>query len=85
MLRSSVARTKRADELPAPRNLDDALRVMGDTQNTEYPIFRSPRPTDRSETVNTVVFNVKARQVLFYQDNPLLTWNRPLITLPMYK
>ncbi|KAK7508184.1 hypothetical protein BaRGS_00000423 [Batillaria attramentaria] len=84
-LMSSTLRGKRSDELPPPRDLRDALVVMGDTKDPLGPIFRTPRPTDLGLTVATAVFDVMAREVFIYQGNPAPESNKPFVRLPMYK
>ena len=84
-LLSSTRRAARAGELPPPRNLQQALEVMGDTHDPLHPIFRTPRPTDMGETVCTAVFDVTARQVLLYQGREDLLSNTPFVKLRMYQ
>ena len=43
---SSVHRLARVRALPRPSDLRDILAVLGDTQDKDYPIYRTPRKTD---------------------------------------
>ncbi|KAL8625613.1 hypothetical protein ACOMHN_043888 [Nucella lapillus] len=84
-LQSSILRAKRAQELPPPRTLQQALDVMADVKDPLGPIFRTPRPTDLGETVCTVMYDVSARQVCLYQSRDDLLTNTPFAKLPMYQ
>nr|KAG5714096.1 hypothetical protein BaRGS_020424 [Batillaria attramentaria] len=66
------------------KHLKDALVAMGDTADTVCPVFRTPRPTDRGETVATGMFDVTAREMLVYQGNPAAAPNKPILKVPMY-
>ncbi|KAK7100352.1 hypothetical protein V1264_023322 [Littorina saxatilis] len=83
-LLSSTRRGQRADELPPPRTQQEALTVMADTHDLLGPIFRTPRPTDLGETVNTALFDVTARQVLVYKGREDLS-DTPFAKLPMHQ
>lgn len=69
-LGSSANRYKRICEMPTPKNVQDVCRILGDTANEKYPIFRSPRPTDRSQTLATAVFNILENKLDIYLENP---------------
>lgn len=36
-----------------PDNLSDLLKIASDESDAEYPIYRTPRPTDLSQTTAT--------------------------------
>jgi hypothetical protein len=82
-LRSSKARLHRAEELPAPRTMSDIRIILGDTQHEQYPIYRTPRPTDTGATVSTSVFDLINRRMDVYVGNvresqpPLLSMSLP--------
>ncbi|KAH9523697.1 hypothetical protein Btru_040674 [Bulinus truncatus] len=69
-LKSSMARTKRTEELPPPKNFRDVLNILGDQENMDYPIYRTKRSTDKSLTVITVVADVMKNRIYFYTENP---------------
>lgn len=69
-LGSTANRYKRAIEMPAPKSIRDLCTILGDTANENYPIFRSPRPTDRSQTLATAVFNILENKMDIYLKNP---------------
>ncbi|CAE7569770.1 GR [Symbiodinium sp. CCMP2592] len=54
---------------PKPQTLPDALHVLGDTSDREYPIFRRHDAT-QEDTLFTVAFDLQAGQVTVYRDNP---------------
>ncbi|XP_059151917.1 beta-alanyl-dopamine/carcinine hydrolase-like isoform X2 [Physella acuta] len=78
-LRSSEARTKRTEELPAPENREDVLNMLGDEGNQDFPIYRTPRPTDLSITACTVVFDLLRNRADVYTDNPSKEKTSPLL------
>ncbi|KAJ9451950.1 hypothetical protein DIPPA_01450 [Diplonema papillatum] len=63
----SIARMNRAAQLPAPTDLPSALRVLGDTYNTSYPVYHSGAPGDISGlvTLNSVVFDMSGTWRIF--------------------
>ena len=50
---SSDHRLQRVKELPHPVSLDDLRSILGDTEDMEYPIFRTATPPDSVETLAT--------------------------------
>lgn len=50
---SSVHRLQRVRELPPPKTLKELRSILGDTQDMEYPIFRTASPPDSGETLAT--------------------------------
>lgn len=55
---SSVARMKAAKSLPIPQDTDSIFRILGDTSNSSYPIYRNGNPPDGIATLTTAVFKV---------------------------
>ncbi|XP_029648422.1 uncharacterized protein LOC115222216 [Octopus sinensis] len=66
---SSAHRYKHASSLPPPRSAFDICNILGDTDCKEYPIYRTPRPTDRSQTLATAVFNILENKVDIHLKN----------------
>ncbi|KAL3855358.1 hypothetical protein ACJMK2_014573 [Sinanodonta woodiana] len=79
---SSTARSKRAHEIKPPRTIRDVKAVLGDTQNSSYPIFRRPKNPDQCITSCTVLFNILEKTTEIYVENPSLC-NEPLWKLPL--
>ena len=50
---SSVHRLARVKQLPQPTNSSDILRLLGDTKDTDYPIYRTATPPDTLATLLT--------------------------------
>ena len=67
---SSVRRKAAAEKQPVPRGQEGALNILGDDSDSEYPIFRRPRPTDPGMTVATGVFDLDAGTWDIFLDNP---------------
>jgi len=67
---STEFRQARADTFPAPVNVQDALNILGDTMNKQWPIFRNAVPPDHAATVATVLFNLLERTVSVWDTNP---------------
>ncbi|XP_050418440.1 beta-alanyl-dopamine/carcinine hydrolase [Patella vulgata] len=78
----STHRMLRAQELPAPKSLHDILNILGDTHHDLYPIFKTPRETDRGETVLTVSMNILNKTMNLYQGNPKYH-SYPFMSLPL--
>lgn len=81
---SSARRAQRVKELPLPRRLEEALAIMADTKDQEYPIFRTPRPTDPAVTACTVVFDILANDIRVYEDREGLLSNTPALRFPVW-
>lgn len=54
-----------------PTNLSAALNVLGDQSDESYPIFRR-NDSSLEDTLFTVAFDLRARTVTTYRDNPVL-------------
>uniref|UniRef100_A0A2C9KS79 Peptidase C45 hydrolase domain-containing protein n=1 Tax=Biomphalaria glabrata TaxID=6526 RepID=A0A2C9KS79_BIOGL len=67
---SSIARTKRIEELPPPSNKHEVKCLLGDQDNHEYPIYRTKCPPDILATALTAIVDVKKNRIDFYLDNP---------------
>jgi hypothetical protein len=70
-LESSFNRLKRAQEFGEIFTTDDGLRLLGDTENKSYPIFRSPSDIDiKTVTLCTVHVNFRTLEFIVYDHNP---------------
>lgn len=72
---SSDHRLNRTLELIAEndgiRNLDTIIEILGDTQDDEYPIYRTSKSPDEATTLATVVFDIANGVFKVYQQcNP---------------
>lgn len=63
LTRSSKGRLARFSELPAPETIEDVIKVLEDETDEKYPIFRTPRPTDRNGTVAVGEYSRPGRHV----------------------
>lgn len=50
---STVHRLQRVKELEPPKAIDDLRAILGDTEDKEYPIFRSATSPDLCATLAT--------------------------------
>lgn len=75
---SSQHRQDRAKELKAPRTREDILRILGDTKDPEFPIWRSG--SDNVYTLCTAFFDLQAETVEVIFDNP----KKGLSSSPLY-
>jgi hypothetical protein len=67
---SSVHRAARIQEMPMS-TIEDALAILGDTKDLQFPIFRNASPPDeRLATLTSVVFDLKALTLTVYTANP---------------
>jgi len=70
-LESTYSRWKRGQELGEISTINDAMTLLGDTQNALFPIFRVPNKIDlNSVTLCTVHINFLTLQLFIYQQNP---------------
>ncbi|XP_035826864.1 uncharacterized protein LOC101856037 isoform X2 [Aplysia californica] len=76
---SSITRTQVAEKFPPVTTRQDALKLLGDERDKLYPIFRSDRPTDHSETVFTTMVEPLRNRVEVYQGNPSLPGAQPFM------
>ncbi|XP_076441243.1 beta-alanyl-dopamine/carcinine hydrolase-like [Babylonia areolata] len=83
-LQSSIRRAQRVRELPPPRRLRQALDIAADTHDPEFPIFRTPRPTDPAQMVCTAVFDVLNNEMRVYGDRDGLLSDTPAVKLPLF-
>ncbi|XP_067685493.1 beta-alanyl-dopamine/carcinine hydrolase-like isoform X1 [Haliotis asinina] len=66
----SRARFERALSLPVPTCAKDVRNILGDTDNTTFPIYRTVRPSDENATVCTGMFDLLNKRFDIYLDNP---------------
>ncbi len=52
-VKSSVHRSARSKQMQVPTNKKELLDYISDTADEQYPIFRTPNPTDGAKTVAT--------------------------------
>jgi hypothetical protein len=70
-LESTYSRFRRGQELGEISNINDALNLLGDTENKLFPIFRVANRTDvNSATLCTVHINFLTLEFILYQQNP---------------
>jgi len=67
---STTFRQPRADMFPAPTTVRDALNILGDTMDQDWPIYRNAAPPDHAATVASVLFDLKGRNVAVWVNNP---------------
>ena len=70
---SSRARVERADaileETPV-RGAADILAILGDEEDSMYPIYRTATPPDGSATLCTALFDLDARRLRIHTEHP---------------
>mmetsp|Transcript_40945 Transcript_40945/g.95651 ORF Transcript_40945/g.95651 Transcript_40945/m.95651 type:complete len:81 (+) Transcript_40945:1002-1244(+) len=74
----------RAKALSPVSTLNDLYRVLGDTQNKDYPIYAAPGifNADNRTTLNTVVLELSELRGTVYRSNPMLRHAVDTFTLP---
>ena len=76
----TLARGKRCNELPPPRNAGDITRILGDTENKKWPIYRGQvEKKCTAKTVCTALFDITEKKLHTYLDNPKN--NKPFATI----
>ncbi|KAK3580206.1 hypothetical protein CHS0354_017991 [Potamilus streckersoni] len=78
----TFAHEKRMNDMISPRTVRDVKIILGDSKDTKYPIFRTPRYTDPAITVCTAYFDILQKTMEIYTENPN-TDDPPLVKLPM--
>jgi hypothetical protein len=80
--KSSSERLKRALAMPVPTNITGMRAILGDTQNTQYPIYRDGAAPDLGDvTVSTGLYDLRNRVFALWVTNPKTT--APALTRPM--
>ena len=69
--RARVERAKVMMQKSPPQNASEVLGILGDQTNEQYPIRRTATVPDQSATLCTALFDLDARQLRIYEDNPL--------------
>jgi len=68
---SSAHRSTRADQMPAPQNAADILQILGDTNDSQYPIYRNGvAPDTNVATTATGLFDLVGKTLQIWLDNP---------------
>lgn len=71
---SSIHRLNRTKELIAENGLntmEDICNILGDTQDTEYPLYRTSVAPDTSSTLSTALFDIENQVLHIYEkSNP---------------
>lgn len=70
---STVARLARLTEMGVPTTPRDVIEHLGDTENEEYPVYRTWRVSDPVDTLATVIYHLDKREVHVYVGNPKFT------------
>ena len=53
------------------KNRDEIIQILGDTNNTEYPIYRESISPDTETTLNTIIYDLISQNVYLYEHcNP---------------
>ncbi|XP_046368172.2 uncharacterized protein LOC124143300 [Haliotis rufescens] len=77
---SSQHRKARAQTLPPPVNVLGIRRILGDEGDSQYPLYRTPRPSDAFHTTITGIFVLDDCVLMMYTSNPWTT-PRPISTI----
>jgi hypothetical protein len=69
---SSEHRSARIKAMAEPRTVEDALAILGDTADLEFPIYRNANPPDeRVSTLSSIVFDLNELALTVYTQNPV--------------
>ncbi|XP_071091493.1 beta-alanyl-dopamine/carcinine hydrolase-like [Haliotis cracherodii] len=77
---SSQHRKARANQLPPPADVVGVTVILGDQGDSQYPIYRTPRPSDEEATIATGIFVLDSCVLLLFKSNPRTT-ARPITTI----
>eukprot|EP01121_Diplochlamys_sp_Union-15-3_P020271 TRINITY_DN786_c0_g1_i2.p1 TRINITY_DN786_c0_g1~~TRINITY_DN786_c0_g1_i2.p1 ORF type:complete len:375 (-),score=48.63 TRINITY_DN786_c0_g1_i2:86-1210(-) len=67
---TSPHRQARINQFNVPASAQDVLDILGDTEDSEYPIYRRYTELDNDSTVATVLFDLSTENVKIFVDNP---------------
>lgn len=68
---SSVHRAARYNQLVPVTSEQDIYRILGDTEDKQYPIYREGNPPDEGvKTVATAIYDLMGRKLTVYTSNP---------------
>ncbi|XP_046572397.1 uncharacterized protein LOC124280502 [Haliotis rubra] len=77
---SSQHRKARANQLPPPADVVGVTIILGDQGDSQYPIYRTPRPSDEEATIATGIFVLDSCVLMVFKSNPRTT-TRPITTI----
>lgn len=68
------------DVVQAPANAQDIAAILGDTADTQYPIYRHGNSPDDHEVVTlcTAMFDLEAKRMKVWTGNPASPGSRTL-------
>ena len=70
-LESSRSRWTRGQTLGEINNIDDAIQLLGDDENPQYPIFRSVKKKESNScTLCTAHIDFRQSKLIIYEANP---------------
>jgi len=67
---SSIHRKNVVDSYPIPKSPNDILKILGDTSDPQWPIFRNSNPPDCCSTVASALFDLKNESMSLFYGNP---------------
>ncbi|XP_019644125.1 PREDICTED: uncharacterized protein LOC109485133 [Branchiostoma belcheri] len=67
---STEHRKARAAQMGSPYDLRNIVDILGDTEDPDYPIYRSPNNKDGAETVATAIYDFSQGHFTVYLGNP---------------
>jgi hypothetical protein len=76
--RSRVQRATALIEKEKPETTTAMLRILGDRNDPDYPIFRTGRPPDDISTLATCIFDLDAGMLTIHTGHPLEDETHPL-------
>jgi len=79
--KSTEHRQRRANEFQVPLVQQDALDILGDNQDSDWPIYRNSRAPDHVSTVATVLFDLSGKKISVWDSNPKI--DTPVLVLPI--
>ncbi|KAG7402245.1 hypothetical protein PHYBOEH_003504 [Phytophthora boehmeriae] len=73
---SSLHRLRRYSELTPPKTIAEALAVLGDQEDTSWPVFHDVLSHERGDlsgwTLMSIVFDLERKKAVAYDGNPAL-------------
>ena len=78
---SSRHRMARMGELSPAASTAALEAVISDTADRDYPIHRTPRPTDPAQTLNSVLFDVAAERISVWAETAPTAADKPALTI----
>ncbi len=82
-IESSLRRIMRLKSLKPPSNQNELLDIASNSQDDDFPIFRTPSEKDSYQTVATFLYDLNEKTMSIFIKKPSTTSYKPFIKISM--